>query len=409
MTRGGKPGHDLETIVRKWLGIVLLICCAGQSLAGSPEPLDSAASFSIRWASDPRQTNEFVIEVSGASADVLKKLREPGWSIAKWQALLAVYADQGDLLANLQLPPMLGTYQADAELIRFKPQFALETGVSYRSVFHPSQLPGEHRGGDKPVTSLFQLPTIPIEPSTAVSQVYPTADILPENLLKFYVHFTAPMRRGNIYDHIHLRNESGKPIELPFLEIGEELWDPGMVRLTLFIDPGRIKRGVKPLEEIGPALEAGKRYTLAIDQAWKDAKGNPLKADFQKSFTVTAPDRNPIDPAEWRIYPPKQRTVEPLQISFPKPLDHALAQRMILVTDASGARLPGETQLQNQEREWRFAPTRPWPPGRYYAVVQTTLEDLAGNNIGKQFEVDLFETVQQQFTNSTVKLPIEIR
>ena len=32
-------------------------------------------------------------------------------------------------------------------------------------------------------------------------------------------------------------------IELPFLEIDEELWDPAMMRLTLFIDPGRIKRG----------------------------------------------------------------------------------------------------------------------------------------------------------------------
>jgi hypothetical protein len=48
---------------------------------------------------------------------------------------------------------------------------------------------------------------------------------------------------------------------------------PDMTRLTLFIDPGRIKRGVAPLEEIGPALHAGKRYTLEIDSGWHDASG----------------------------------------------------------------------------------------------------------------------------------------
>lgn len=358
---------------------------------------------------DSRRTNEFVVEVSGGSGEVFQRLRQREWSKAKWQALLAVYADQGDLLADLELPPMLGSYQIDADLIRFKPQFALEPGVSYRSVFRPDQLPGEHQSSEKPITSLFKLPIIVTEPSTVVSQIYPTADVLPENLLKFYVYFSAPMRRGNIYDHIHLRNEDGKAINLPFLEIGEELWDPAMIRLTLFIDPGRIKRGVKPLEDIGPALEAGKRYTLAIDRTWQDAAGNRLKADFQKSFTVTLPDRNPIDLKEWKIAPPKSRSIEPLQISFSKALDHALGQRMIQITDRSGARVSGDSQLRNHEREWRFLPTRAWSAGMYHVVVQTTLEDLAGNNIGKRFEVDLFETVQTQFTNTTVKLPFQIR
>ena len=36
------------------------------------------------------------------------------------------------------------------------------------------------------------------------------------------------MSRGNIYDHIRLRGEDGKDVELPFLEIDEELWDTTM-------------------------------------------------------------------------------------------------------------------------------------------------------------------------------------
>ena len=46
-----------------------------------------------------------------------------------------------------------------------------------------------------------------------------------------------------------------------------------MTRLTLLLDPGRIKRGVRPLEEIGGALQVGRTYTLVIDDAWPDAKG----------------------------------------------------------------------------------------------------------------------------------------
>jgi hypothetical protein len=42
-------------------------------------------------------------------------------------------------------------------------------------------------------------------------------------------------------------------------------------------------------------------------------------------------------------------------------------------------------------------------------VVQTTIEDLAGNNIGKPFEVDVVETTQARLTKDFVKLPFEIR
>ncbi len=217
------------------------------------------------------------------------------------------------------------------------------------------------------------------------------------------------MSRGHIYGHIHLRNQTGQEIELPFLEIDEELWDPTMTRLTLFLDPGRIKHGVRPLEEVGPALEAGQRYTLVIDRAWKDGSGKPLKETFQKTFKVGPPDRDPPDPTEWKIQAPKSNTLEPVTITFPEPLDRALAERVIQITSESGERVHGKARLEDQERRWNFTPTNPWHRGSYRLVVQTTIEDLAGNNIGKPFEVDLFEGVQRRLTNSSVKLVLEVR
>src|SRR5262249_37863415 len=246
------------------------------------------------------------------------------------QRLFPVYTGQEDSNNASTLPPMLGVYRVESNALRFEPKFPLEPGLTYRAVFHADQLPGGSKVAGT-ITSVFQSPRRSATPTTLVSQVYPSADALPENLLKFYVHFTAPMSRGNVYDHIHLRDESGKDVELPFLEIDEELWDTTMTRLTLIIDPGRIKRGVRPLEEIGPAIEAGKSYTLVIGRDWRDGAGNPLQEDFQKAFTVTPPDREPPDPPHWKIHPPRAGAREPLVVSFPEPMDHALAQRLIRV------------------------------------------------------------------------------
>jgi hypothetical protein len=371
---------------------------------------EPTAAYAVRWNFDRNNASGGVVEVSGLSITALKTLREANWAVPQWQRLLAVRVEQGDLLTDVGLPPMLGSYHVESNLIRFQPQFPIEPGVKYRASFYPDQLPGTRATSSQLVTASFDLPrSSSVEPTTVVSQIYPSGDVLPENLLKFYVHFSASMSRGHIYDHIHLQTEAGKEVELPFLEIDEELWNPTMTRLTLFIDPGRIKRGVLPLEEIGPALEQGKRYTLLIDHQWKDGTGIPLKQTFQKTFQVGAPDRDPVDPSKWKIQPPGMGTRAPLTVSFEKPLDHALAQRVIRVVAASNELLDGKIALEDRERRWTFVPTQTWRRGAHALLVQKTIEDLAGNNIGKAFEVDLFEGVQRRFTNSTVRLPFEVR
>ena len=313
------------------------------------------------------------------------------------------------MLADIGLPPMLGTYRTTADALRFDPQFPLEAGLAYRATFQPDRVPGARILGARPISAVLKRPVRRSEPTTVVAQVYPSAGVLPENLLKFYVHFSAPMSGGHIYEHIRLLNDAGKPVELPFLEIDEELWNREMTRLTLFIDPGRIKRGVKPLEEVGPALEEGKSFTLIIDQSWRDGVGTPLKESFRKVFQVGPPDRDPPDPARWNILPPRAGTREPLAVAFSEPMDNALAQRMIQVRLATGSWIKGGIAMDDQERRWTFVPAETWRAGSYQLTVQTTIEDLAGNNIGKPFEVDVFGGVQRRLTNSTVTVPFEIR
>jgi hypothetical protein len=281
--------------------------------------------------------------------------------------------------------------------------------VKYRAVFRPAHLPVGGDANQRVVSAVFQLPARVVKPVQAVSRVYPTADVLPENLLKFYLHFTGPMRGGEVYDHIHLINAKGQEVELPFLEIGEELWDTTMTRLTLFIDPGRIKRGVTPLEEIGPSLEEGKEFTLVIDRDWQDAEGNPLKQEFRRKFKVGPPQREALDPKKWKIKSPSTGGQAALTMAFPVPVDHALALRVIQVIDEAGQLVAGQTATQDAERQWTFTPERPWRAGKYQIIVQSTFEDVAGNNIGKPFEVDLFEGVERRITNTATKLPFEVR
>ncbi len=304
---------------------------------------------------------------------------------------------------------MLGSYRVADNLIRFQPQFPLERGVTYRAVFCPTKLPGSTSDHVPDIVSQFQLPASQLKPTTIVAQIYPSGDVLPENLLKFYVHFSAAMRGGHIYEHIHLRDETGKPVELPFLELDEELWNVEMTRLTLFIDPGRIKRGVQPLEEIGPALETGKRYTLEIDATWQDSNGLPLREPFRKSFHVGAQDRESPSPATWKIKPPKAATRDALTVDFPEPMDHALAVRVISVADGAGRLVEGTSTLSNHETRWTFTPRESWTIGQHHLQVPNTIEDLAGNNIGKTFEVDLREGTQRRFTNQVVKLSFEVK
>ncbi len=391
------------------LFLIVLLCsfvpltlCVGQTQSNAA----SQSRFSIRWTPAPTNAGRVAVEVSGLSDATLNRLQQSNWKPPQWQRLLSVYAGQG---SDQSLPPMLGAYRVQSGSLRFEPQFRLEPGVAYRAVFRPDQLPGASRSKTAPITSDFQLPLRRATPTTVVSHIYPSADLLPENLLKFYVHFSAPMSRGRIYDHIHLRDEAGKEVELPFLEIDEELWDPAMTRLTLIIDPGRIKRGVLPLEEIGPALEAGKSYTLVIAREWRDGAGIPLKENYQKVFKVRPPDREPLDHTRWRIQPPIAGARDALAVTFPKPMDHALARRVISVTTESGEVIEGKVELEDQERRWVFLPDNPWRQGQYKLVIQTTIEDLAGNNIGKPFEVDLFEGVQRHLSSPTVRLTFEVR
>jgi hypothetical protein len=321
-----------------------------------------------------------------------------GWTgiIADPEGAFGVYVGSGNV------PPLLGAYSAGKGTLVFHPRFPLAPGVHYRAVF---QMPGQPK-----VEAFFDGPPQDTTRTTRIEHVYPSTDVLPANQLKFYVYFSAPMGRGEAWQHIKLLDDARKPVPLAFLEIDQELWDPDNTRLTILFDPGRIKRGLVPETEIGPPLIEGRKYTLAIDSQWPDARGIALTEGFEKNFSVGPASRVSPDPAQWRITAPKAGTSEPLIVDFPAPMDYALLQRLLTVPGVNG-----DVAVANKETQWRFTPESPWKAGAWSLVVDSTLEDLAGNHLDRAFDVDLEAADAQRENNpnrivtKTVTLPFEVR
>ena len=340
------------------------------------------------------------IAVTGLSKSARTELAQ--MEADKWTTVFSLHVQRAGKSREGQ-PAVLGSLRLDKDVVRFTPRFPLTPGVRYLAVLDLAKLDGK----DKPIETVVSLPKPDRKPSATVSHVYPSDDRLPENLLKFYIHFSAPMDSGNSYRHIELLDEKGKAIDLPFLELDQELWNPQGTRFTLFFDPGRIKRGLKPREEVGPALEEGKRYTLVIKRTWKDAEGMPLKEVFRKRFTVTAPDDLPPEPKKWKLKSPTGSSA--LRVTFPKAMDHALLERMLWVIDARGNKVAGKVAVEEKETVWLFTPARAWEPGAYQLVADTRLEDRSGNSIGRPFEIDILRPVERKIAVETIKVPFEVK
>jgi len=381
--------------MRLHIAIVAVTLCSlslpGRAAADEqPEP-----RVELRTSGDQR-----VFVVSGLTGDELATFEK--LSGEERTAAIAVTV-AGDLEDP---PPLAGKVEVQGDSIRFTPRYPLEAGLTYHVVLDRRRL----GGGDniQPLSAVFPLPKSDREPTTVIETIYPTADVLPENQLKFYIHFSAPMSRGEAYRHIHLLDADGKEVDAPFLELGEELWDGDYRRFTLLCDPGRVKRGLKPREELGPVLREGESYTLVVDHDWRDATRTPLNSGARKEFSVGPPDDTPVDPANWEIAPPAAEGHDPLLVRFGESLDHSLLERIVWVADASGRKVAGTIATGDGEACWQFTPTEPWPAGKYHLVAETTLEDLAGNSIGRPFEVDEFKPVEQRIETKTVEIPFEV-
>jgi len=304
-------------------------------------------------------------------------------------SMFAVYTGPADG------PALLGSYFVEDDMLAFRPRFPLAAGVRYRAVF---RVPGA-----AVIEASFDGPKKEFPPTTRVLHIYPSGDLLPENQLRLYIQFSAPMSRGEWKRHVHLLDSDLKPVEGAFLQTLAELWDPSYQRLTIYFDPGRIKRGLIPNEELGPPLVEGKTYTLVIDQEFADGDGIPLKEGVRKSFRAGPALRNRLSSAQWHISTPRAGTKDPLSIEFPVPMDIGLEEALFVE-----GMLLGMISVDQNETRWSFTPLGEWKAGEYRVEIDPRLEDAAGNRVDHVFDIDVQGSASQTSAKNDYSLRFRI-
>ena len=99
--------------------------------------------------------------------------------------------------------PIQGLYKIENDYLIFSPYFPFERGMTYivRTKY-------EYPNGSYYYKS-FELEKTQSMDEAKVLSVYPTANELPENLLRFYVYFNTPMKKGQVLKHIKLVDVDG--------------------------------------------------------------------------------------------------------------------------------------------------------------------------------------------------------
>ena len=292
-------------------------------------------------------------------------------------------------VALAAVPPIAGRWEVDQDSICFVPRFPFLEGLGYSLLVY-STVKGP--AADSPEVWTIQRPASQAAATTEVVAIYPSGDQLPVNQLKLYVHFSSPMSEGWVARAVQVRRaDNDQPLEEVFLAMEPELWDPERRRLTLLLDPGRIKRGLAPHQETGYPLIEGVPVIVTITPNFCDAAGQPLRTGAERRYQIGPPLRVRVSPAEWRYHPPAAGSMDPLTVEFDRPLDHALLQHSLWVNDAAGLPLAGQGSTGSDERCWRFRPESAWAQGQHQVVVDPRLEDLAGNSLMRVFDRDLMK------------------
>jgi hypothetical protein len=275
---------------------------------------------------------------------------------------------------------MFGAYERQGDRLTFTPRHGLLHAHRYRASLGPP--------AGKPVTAEYRVPPRPPAPAAVVEKVYPSADVLPANHLRFHIRFSRPMRGGlEMFKQIRILDAKGKEVPTPWLP--DELWADEDRSLILYIHPGRIKWGLLLRMLLGPVLEPGREYTLVIAAEMLDADGRRLGKEFRKKFRTTAEDRARINLSAWKLQAPAAGTSAPLVLAFPTSLDRVGLERRLKVLDATGKDVSGRIEVGAGERSWAFHPASPWRAADYRVAVDRELEDVAGNTAVRAFDVDL--------------------
>ncbi len=211
-------------------------------------------------------------------------------------------------------------------------------------------------------------------------RISPEAKVLPANTLRFYFHFPRPGEAHFDRDQLRLLNEDEQVVHDPFLVLSQELWSPDGRRLTVLMEPGRIKRGLGADPTHEPALVVGRTYKLVITALGQTAR---------HTFRVSDPVLEAVDETYWRLVAPTLGSLDPVVVHFDRVMDAALCKDEIGVLTASGEAVQTSVLLASDGTTAQVIPSHPWSTREHRLVLSERLEDVCGNRLGEALDHDL--------------------
>jgi hypothetical protein len=210
--------------------------------------------------------------------------------------------------------------------------------------------------------------------------ISPQARVLPANTLRFYIHFSGPGEAHFDRNHLLLLNEADEVVQDPFLVLSQELWSPDGRRLTVLMEPGRIKRGLGADASHDPALVVGQVYSVVITALGQTAR---------RTFRVGDPILEAIKESCWRIVPPIVESLDPVILHFDRVMDAALCEDEIRVQTLSGEVIQTHLSLSSDGIAAQLIPSHPWRAEEHRLFASERLEDVCGNRLGEALDRDL--------------------
>jgi len=216
--------------------------------------------------------------------------------------------------------------------------------------------------------------------------IYPSAHELPSNLLRIYLYFPNPVRSENTIESIALKDSDGRIVEGIFLPNRFDLWSPDRRRLTLLLNPARVKTDLLAHERLGRALIPGETYSLVIELSQTQETDCKLEGDTVFEFSVIDPDYTAPNPNDWVIMAPAAGTIDPITVDLGSSHDHISLAYRLRIKDTQGRVVPGSISLGANESVWSFTPAKVWKSAVHYLAIDEALEDLAGNRPSGLFD-----------------------
>lgn len=287
-----------------------------------------------------------------------------------------------------------GYYSLNNDVLSYNPYYGLGYERSYEIIYHKD---------GKEYTKLITTPQHPTSAITStVVTTYPMADTIPYNTLFFHIRFSQPMMDDKqAYRHIKIYDDKGVERERAWRQ--KSFWlDDGKL-LVLMIHPGRVKNGI---HFESPLFDSGRTYTVVVPKDIQDINGNPIAAEYTRSYYVKGEDRNMPKASLTATQYTISNSQQPIVLTFSEGMDHASVTEGITIVNEQGDNISFNITATD-DKHYSIAPASNWSKGKYTLILNGSVYDYAANRINRLFEITNIEEMEKDKIET--KFPFTIK